>query len=785
MNFNRQNIGAWARFALVVVLLAAKAFLFDRIVALDMYVSPALDYFKWAAAVILALTVMWTDKRWPVFVLLGVTDLWIIAQIIYYRVNHLFMTWHLFTLAGNMEGFWSSIIPYCDAQLLLFPLLTCAAAVCFLWKSAPFRWWETLIGLGIGGIISLSGSYMRWHYHKPFINGAPFTWEWINPCSIPQAFFVDVSENERKATHYIHHRSILAYPLYMAADCIRYYAERNQPAELTEAERAELAKLITPQLPPAEPQGHLVILLLESFESWVLDAVDRNGEPICPAMKEYISSHPVLYARDLLTQIQYGMSGDGQLIVNTGLYPTHEGIACIDYDYCTYPNLAHFYPRCAIVNPCRNVWNQRRMTSVYGYQELIEPDTDYRFAWTDSIVMDLMIQTLDTVSAPCCLMGISINGHLPFDSRQDPIELPDSIPAIIQSYLKTAHFTDRQVGRFLAWADTAKAMQNSTIAITGDHRIFRSAMSDEVRDYGLRANLPFGTDEAGCPFILVTPEVDTPITIAHAKQGDIFPTLLHAVGQSHYFWKGMGHDLIAQPYDADDNYALRSSLADKLIRMNWFESPDLPHYIAHAGGSVYRYMYSNSLEAVRNTLAHGFDFMELDLCITSDGELVAWHDWNFEWTYAPTHDEFMARKIYGLFTPIDFPRMDSILTANPQLTLVTDKISDPAVIERWLGKYKNRVWVECFSDADYRALLKKGYHVMASRVPEAKAPSNSPMEGESPVRSYAFDYRQCPDISQCEGECFALFGGEISRRKADSLFATDPRVRLVYVDFYE
>lgn len=35
-------------------------------------------------------------------------------------------------------------------------------------------------------------------------------------------------------------------------------------------------------------------------------------------------------------------------------------------------------------------------------------------------------------------------------------------------------------------------------------------------------------------------------------------------------------------------------------------------------------MYSNSLEAVCNTLAHGFDFMELDLSITSDGELVAW-----------------------------------------------------------------------------------------------------------------------------------------------------------------
>ncbi|MEE1253580.1 MAG: sulfatase-like hydrolase/transferase [Paludibacteraceae bacterium] len=779
MNFSRQHIGAWSRFLLVVGLLGAKCFLFDAIVDTGLYVSPAHTYFKWAAAVILAITVMWTPKRWPVFTLLGITDLWIIAQIIYYRVNHLFITWHLFSLTGNMEGFWSSIIPYCDASLLLFPLLTCAAALCFLWEAAPFRWWETLIALIAGVMLSFTGSVLRWHYHKPYINGAPFTWKWVNPCSVPQAFFVDVSENERKATHYIHHRSVLAYPLYMMADCIQYYADRTTPVELTADEQAELTKLVSPPLSPAEPQGHLVILLLESFESWVLDTEDASGNPVCPAMKAYIGSQPVLYAHDATTQIGYGMSGDGQMIINTGLYPTQEGIACIDYDYCTYPNLAHFYPRSAIINPCRNTWNQRRMTPAYGYQELIEPDTDYRFAWNDSIVIDKLIQTLNTVSAPCCAMGITINGHLPFDSSPDAMELPDTMPSIIQNYLRTAHYTDRQVGRFLAWADTAEVMQNSTIAITGDHRIFTHDMSEEVRDYGLRANLPFGTGDAGCPFIMTAPCIDSTIYIPQAKQGDIFPTILHAVGQQHYFWKGMGHDLIDEPCYADDNCALRRSLADKLIRTNWFESPDLPHYIAHAGGSVYRYMYSNSLEAVRNTLAHGYDFMELDLSVTSDGELVAWHDWQFEWTGAPTHDEFMARKIYGLFTPIDFPRMDSILTANPQLTLVTDKISDPAVIDWWLGKYKDRMWVECFSDEDYFALQEKGYHVLASCVP--------PLKTDTPavIRGYAFNYRHCADLSQCDGDCFALFGGEISRRKADSLFSTDPRIRFVYVDFYK
>ena len=570
---NNTSLGAWLRFLLVVVLLAAKAFLFDRMVALDMYVSPALDYFKWAAAVLLALVVMWTPKRWPVFVLLGLTDLRIIAQIIYYRVNHLFITWHLFTLAGNMDGFWSSIRPYCDASLLLFPLLTCVAAVCFLWDAAPFRWWEILITLLIGATISLSGSYLRWYYHKPLINGAPFNWEWINPCRVPQAFFVGVSENERKATHYIHHRSILAYPLFMVADCIQSYAERTTPAKLTEEEQAVLATLITPQIPPASLQGNLVILLLESFESWVLDAKDAFGNPVCPAMNAYIRSHPLLYVKDVESQNQYGMSGDGQLLVNTGLYPTLEGIACINYDYCTYPNIAHFFPYSAIVNPCRNVWNQRTMTSAYGYRNLIEPNTDYRFAWTDSTVIDRMIETITALSVPSCVMGISINGHLPFDSSPDKeVCFSDSVPPVIRNYMQTAHFTDRHVGRFLAWADTAQVMRNSTIVITGDHCIFSCNMSDEVREYGLRTDLPFGTDAAGCPLIIVSSRMDSLKIIERAGQIDIFPTILDFIGQRSYFWKGFGRDLIEADFsDETDDYSLHRSLSDKLIRTNYFK----------------------------------------------------------------------------------------------------------------------------------------------------------------------------------------------------------------------
>lgn len=200
------------------------------------------------------------------------------------------------------------------------------------------------------------------------------------------------------------------------------------------------------------------------------------------------------------------------------------------------------------------------------------------------------------------------------------------------------------------------------------------------------------------------------------------------------------------------------------------------HYIAHAGGTIQGWRYSNSLEAVREALAHNIKYVELDLCITADGQLVAWHDWNWQWTYTPTHEQFMTHPVYNRFTPIDFAKMDSILSDNPQLSLVTDKISDPEIIERYFSKYKKRVWVECFTEADYFALQESGFHVLMSRSPSVSA---------SQISNYTYNRYDCADPSDRFGDCFAIYGGDISCTMADSIFAIDERIHFVYTDNYE
>lgn len=563
----------WGDWLLVVVLLMVKSYLFD--VAITRPASVEWVTYDWlvnvAAAMIIAIPVLLSKRKYPVFIILGVADAWIIANIVYFRSYRLFITWYLIKLSSNMGGFGNSILPYLSPSLLIFPMLTMLAAVCFLWPNQRTKWYEACAVLVAGVMFSVGGSYDRWKQKRAQGCPAPFTWEWVNPCILPADLSFHISEQERQTSNYVREHSILALPLYLTYDAAGKWMQREW-VTLTAEEQLELQRLTNPRVAPNPAEGNLLIILAESFESWLLDVEDAEGNPVCPAIRQYIQTHPVLFVKDVSTQIMYGMSGDGQLIVNTGMFPTLEGVACVDYGDNTYPNIAHFYPHSAVVNPCRNVWNQTLISLAYGYRQMIEPVSDNRFEWNDSIVIDKVMETFMLLPSPACVMAITISGHIPFDSSPDDIPVPDSVPALFRQYMQTAHFTDRQIGRLLNWADTAQVMQNSTIVFTGDHRIFHAWLNDEIRDYGLKANLPFGTSQAGCPLIIASPKMDSLRTIPQAEQIDIFPTIIGFIGQKSYFWKGFGRDMMEEN-DSDEtgNTAIHRQLSDKLIRLNYFQ----------------------------------------------------------------------------------------------------------------------------------------------------------------------------------------------------------------------
>lgn len=140
--------------------------------------------------------------------------------------------------------------------------------------------------------------------------------------------------------------------------------------------------------------------------------------------------------------------------------------------------------------------------------------------------------------------------------------------------------------------------------------------------------------------------------------------------------------------------------------------------IAHSGGAIDGNIYTNSREAMEQAADKGYRFIELDLAMTADSVLVAaysWEQFNEISGYAckrdtaPTLQEFLSRRIYGRYTPITADDICAFFLANKNLTLVTDKISDADVLERYFAPIKSRMMVEAFTHSDYITLQGRGF----------------------------------------------------------------------------
>lgn len=145
--------------------------------------------------------------------------------------------------------------------------------------------------------------------------------------------------------------------------------------------------------------------------------------------------------------------------------------------------------------------------------------------------------------------------------------------------------------------------------------------------------------------------------------------------------------------------------------------------IAHGLGGIDGIMYTNSREAMNLSIEKGYKFLEVDIDSTSDGILIASHDWE-SFNLGTNHSEckdtmfsyevFKSRKIAGYLTPITIEEVVDTMKNHPDISLVTDKISDPAIIEKYFSEIKDRVYVESFSINDYKTLKELGYHAMYS-----------------------------------------------------------------------
>ena len=526
------------QFAIIVLSYLCKFIVYRAILSLDELLCGDLQVAAYigtvAASVGLASVIFLGKKKYPDIILMCIMDVWMLANIIYYQANFIWIDWQVIVNADQIRGFESSIISYLNWKQLLFPLITVLTVFAVFRVSSNHRkercWGTFCVAFGSAIFLGLVAWGVQRHSFKETEN---------------------VMTRERL---FIKSHSPLAHLARVTEESVREIMLNRQATQpLTTEEKQILSSIYTDSVTATIPQGHLVYILVESFESWALKVSDIMGRPVCPNLNKYIREHDILFSENVISQQLYGRSGDGQLITQTGMLPISHGVACMRYGQNRYPNLAHFYPDGVVLNPYPKVWNQAVTTYSYGFQRLREPP-HLHIHEKDSTIFEQAREELENAVVPTCILAITIDTHVPFLSVPTTMKLNDSYSLTENRYLQSVHYFDKHVGHFLAWADTAAIMQNATIVITADHNHF-----------------PRKNGKGVCPLIIRSPSITRKTIVPEAYQMDIFPTVLHAIGQNNYAWHGFGIDLL-------DSTAVRSitpqqaySLSDKMIRTDYFK----------------------------------------------------------------------------------------------------------------------------------------------------------------------------------------------------------------------
>lgn len=477
------------------------------------------------------------------FVLL---DLFFIANLMYFRTYFTVIPLDSYLLAGNLKDFTASVGDALRWPDLFFPLTTCAAGIFWFrrgrqepsctdrdgWHSFRLRYLclVALAGLSSFALIERKGGCKAALDSLQNAN--------MHTCGTPMYTILGT-------LYYNYLQERIVYTPEIARHIASWLEEKA-------AGRSFPVKV--------EVRDNCILILAESFESWVLERTVEGNE-ITPYLNKWLKDSATLYAPYVLTQVKGGRSIDAQLLVNTGLLPIANGAYSTKFPHSHYPSLAKAfkakYPEAeaAVLTVDKKiVWNQNVVAPAFGYDRIldrksfvIDERVGARKKLGDASFFRQCAEKIERGEiwerdGHTLLQCVTYSGHNPFvlPEKLKNIFFSADIPQRMNDYMTMANYTDRAIGHFLERLKHAGILDKTMVVITGDHEGLadtRQALCNTRAGKGIVSDRPF------TPLIVI----HSPIGMRYEKvmgQIDIYPTLLELLGLDGYEWKGLGTSIL-------------------------------------------------------------------------------------------------------------------------------------------------------------------------------------------------------------------------------------------------
>ncbi len=301
------------------------------------------------------------------------------------------------------------------------------------------------------------------------------------------------------------------------------------------------------------PPENVVIIFLESFESWTIGA-KIEGKELTPTLNSLIADSTSLYFSKVATQVGAGRSIDAQLLILSGLYPMQNEV----YSMKHYDNKYYSIPKALkqhdpdiksylLTGDKATVWNQIHVAKAFGIDTLLDADN-----WniTEKIgnppkLSDnaLFSQIVDKMrNKELWADGTNAYTQIIAYSTHNPFIIPEKYRKIsynhdygkLGDYMTAINYTDHSLKQFIDYLKTRDDYNKTMIIIVGDHEGIEAYRKEWHENYPT----------------LVSEGQFTPLIIIHSPirgqidfvigQIDVYTTLLQLMGLDSYKWQGLG-----------------------------------------------------------------------------------------------------------------------------------------------------------------------------------------------------------------------------------------------------
>jgi len=345
---------------------------------------------------------------------------------------------------------------------------------------------------------------------------------------------------------------------------------------------------------------NLIVLQVESLENFVIGK-RVQGQEITPNLNRLLNNS--LYFSIFYEQVWNGTSSDADLMTNTSVYPVRQGSTFFRFPSNTYNSLPKIleskgYQTMAIHPDKGGYWNWRQALTAIGFQRTIDEsyfkmDEQIGLGISDGSYFRQVGPVIKAEKQPFYTFLVTLTSHAPFDlpSRYRELSLdPVLNGSKLGGYFQSIHYTDQQIGALIDQLDKDGLLDNTAIALYGDHTGVHKFYDDEIKQMKNPESW-WLEGHNQIPLMIYSKGMTGEEIKTTGGQIDIMPTLAYLMGVDREAYEGtaMGRNLL----NTKKNFAILSNgqqvgtfpsvkdrdeamlgvnIADEIIRSNYFGS---------------------------------------------------------------------------------------------------------------------------------------------------------------------------------------------------------------------